>query len=70
MTDTAVPLLWSGELPTTLAFYRALGYTVIYEQTRPYVYGAVEGHGCALHFAAAPPGVTLPTEHVDRKSVV
>ncbi|MET9215018.1 MULTISPECIES: VOC family protein [unclassified Nocardia] len=64
MTDTAVPLLWSGELPTTLAFYRALGYTVIYEQTRPYVYGAVEGHGCALHFAAAPPGVTLPTEHV------
>ncbi|MGS2804724.1 glyoxalase [Nocardia sp. MW-W600-9] len=64
MTDTAVPMLWSGDLPTTLAFYQALGYTVVYEQTRPYVYGAVEGHGCALHFAPAPPGVALPTEHV------
>ena len=64
MSDTAVPMLWSGDLPSTLAFYQALGYTVTYEQSRPYVYGAVEGHGCALHFAPAPPGVELPTEHV------
>jgi hypothetical protein len=64
MTDTAVPMLWSGNLPSTLDFYRALGYTVTYEQTRPYVYGAVEGHGCALHFADAPPGIDLPAEHV------
>ncbi|WP_280305565.1 VOC family protein [Nocardia neocaledoniensis] len=64
MTDTAVPLLWAGDLPSTLDFYRALGYTVVDEQTRPYVYGAIEGHGCALHFAPAPPGLDLPTEHV------
>lgn len=64
MTDTTVPTLWSGDLPTTLDFYRALGYTVTYEQTRPYVYGAVEARGCALHFAPAPPAVELPTEHV------
>lgn len=63
MTDTAVPLLWSGDLPSTLEFYRALGYTVTAEQTRPYVYGAVEHHGCAVHFTPAPPGVELPTEH-------
>ncbi|MGY0499747.1 glyoxalase [Nocardia sp. FBN12] len=63
MTDTAVPLLWSGDLPSTLEFYRALGYTVTHEQTRPYVYGAIEHHGCALHFAPAPPGVELPAEH-------
>ncbi|MEV0336249.1 glyoxalase [Nocardia sp. NPDC050717] len=64
MTDTAVPLLWAGDLPSTLDFYRALGYTVVDEQTRPYVYGAIEGYGCALHFAPAPPGLDLPTEHV------
>ncbi|MFD3743457.1 hypothetical protein [Nocardia sp. NPDC058633] len=64
MTDTAVPMLWSGDLTSTLEFYRALGYTVVYEQTRPYTYGAVEKDGYALHFAAAPAGVELPTEHV------
>ncbi|WP_336085575.1 glyoxalase [Nocardia sp. SSK8] len=61
-TDTAVPLLWSGDLAATLVFYRALGFTVTYEQTRPYLYGAVEMHGCALHFTPPPPGVELPVE--------
>lgn len=65
MTDTAVPMLWSGDLPNTLAFYRALGYTVTYEQTRPYVYGAVEGFGCALHFAPGPAGVAEQAEQVN-----
>lgn len=64
MTDTAVPMLWSGDLTSTLEFYRVLGYTVVYEQTRPYTYGAVEKDGCALHFTAAPSGLELPTEHV------
>ncbi|MFE3545304.1 glyoxalase [Nocardia sp. NPDC059177] len=64
MTDTAVPMLWGGELPSTLDFYRALGFTVTHEQTRPYVYGVVEANGCALHFTSAPPGVELPIEHV------
>ncbi|MGW5575111.1 glyoxalase [Nocardia thailandica] len=64
MSDTAVPLLWSGDLSTTLDFYRALGYEVTHEQTRPYVYGAVEMDGAALHFAPAPPELALPTEHV------
>ncbi|MFE3442986.1 VOC family protein [Nocardia sp. NPDC059180] len=52
MGDIAVPVLPTADLPRTLEFYRALGYKVTYEQTRPYVYGAVEAHGCALHFAA------------------
>ncbi|APE34543.1 glyoxalase [Nocardia mangyaensis] len=63
MSDTAVPVLWSGDLTTTLAFYRALGYTVTYEQTRPYVYGAIEKYGCELNFAAPPPGIDLPAEY-------
>lgn len=63
-SDTAVPVLWSGDLKDTLDFYRALGYTVTHEQTRPYAYGAIEANGCAVHFAAAPPGTELPTEQV------
>lgn len=62
--DTAVPVLWSGDLKDTLDFYRVLGYTVTHEQTRPYAYGAIEANGCAVHFADAPPGITLPTEQV------
>ncbi|MEV5832778.1 glyoxalase [Nocardia sp. NPDC052112] len=63
-SDTAVPVLWSGDLTDTLDFYRVLGYTVTHEQTRPYAYGAIEAHGCAVHFAAAPPGMALPSEQV------
>ncbi|WP_280236990.1 VOC family protein [Nocardia cyriacigeorgica] len=54
MGDIAVPVLPTVDLPRTLEFYRALGYEVVYEQTRPYVYGAIEAHGCGLHFAAPP----------------
>ncbi|MFQ6392618.1 glyoxalase [Nocardia sp. KC 131] len=64
MGDTAVPILWSGTLTDTLDFYRAIGYTVTYEQSRPYPYGAVEAHGCALHFASEPKGTELPAEQV------
>ncbi|MFE7744948.1 glyoxalase [Nocardia sp. NPDC057455] len=62
MADTAVPQLWTGDLSGTLDFYKALGYTVTHEQTRPYVYGAVEDHGCALHFVPAPKEGDVPAE--------
>ncbi|WP_330230083.1 glyoxalase [Nocardia sp. NBC_00508] len=62
MSDTAVPQLWTGDLAGTLDFYKTLGYTVTYEQTRPYVYGAVEDHGCALHFTPTPMDTDIPTE--------
>ncbi|WP_040779442.1 glyoxalase [Nocardia pneumoniae] len=62
MSDTAVPQLWTGDLAGTLDFYETLGYTVTHEQTRPYVYGAVEDHGCSLHFVPAPKGDDLPAE--------
>ncbi|MBF6478263.1 VOC family protein [Nocardia cyriacigeorgica] len=52
MPDTAVPVLPTADLARTLDFYRALGYTVTYQQARPYVYGAVEADGCAVHFNA------------------
>ncbi|MFI2230472.1 VOC family protein [Nocardia testacea] len=56
MGDTAVPVLPTRDLARTLDFYRALGYTVTYEQTRPYVYGAISAYDCELHFTAAPAG--------------
>jgi hypothetical protein len=64
MDDTAVPMLWGGDLKCTLDFYRTLGYAVTYEQTRPYVYGVVEANGCALHFGPGPQGTELPAEQV------
>lgn len=54
MGDTAVPVLPTRDLVRALDFYGTLGYTVTYEQTRPYVYGAVTAHDCELHFTAAP----------------
>ncbi|MBF6204253.1 glyoxalase [Streptomyces gardneri] len=62
MTDTAVPQLWTSDLVGTLDFYKTLGYTVTYEQTRPYVYGAVEDRGCALHFVSVPDSGDVPAE--------
>lgn len=56
MGDTAVPVLPTHDLTRTLEFYATLGYTVTYEQARPYVYGAVTAHDCELHFTDAPPG--------------
>ncbi|QIS13101.1 glyoxalase [Nocardia arthritidis] len=54
MSDTSVPVLRSGDLSNTLDFYRALGYQVTHEQTRPYAYGVVTANGCEVHFAAGP----------------
>ncbi|MEV0361722.1 VOC family protein [Nocardia fusca] len=56
MGDTAVPVLPTRDLARTLDFYRALGYTVTYEQTKPYVYGAISAHDCDIHFTSAPAG--------------
>ncbi len=45
-----IPVLPCVSLPDTLAFYRLLGFEVTYEQTRPYVYGAVRRGGMNVHF--------------------
>ncbi|MFI9405003.1 glyoxalase [Nocardia sp. NPDC052316] len=50
MGDTAVPVMWGGNLAETLAFYQVLGYKVTYEQTKPYAYGSVERNGYGLDF--------------------
>ncbi|SCF10477.1 VOC family protein [Micromonospora chokoriensis] len=52
--ETAVPLLHCAAPEETLAFWRALGFEVTYEQTRPYVYLAFRWSGFDLHYGPAP----------------
>ncbi|MBL1073801.1 glyoxalase [Nocardia sp. 2] len=56
MAAMSVPVLWGGDLPATLDFYRTLGYEVTYEQTRPYTYGVVTRDGFDVHFGPTPDG--------------
>lgn len=54
MAGVSIPVLWGGDLPETLDFYRTLGYKVTVEQTRPYTYGVVERDGYQVHFGPTP----------------
>ncbi|WP_306361935.1 glyoxalase [Nocardia sp. CC227C] len=65
MVNLSVPVLWGGNLPETLDFYRTLGYEVTSEQTRPYTYGTVERDGWHVHFGPTPHGgVDAQAAHV------
>lgn len=55
--ETAVPLLHCVSAEETLAFWRALGFAVTHEQTRPYLYLAFRYSGFDLHYGPAPAGV-------------
>ncbi|MFE6778152.1 bleomycin resistance protein [Streptomyces sp. NPDC057702] len=50
MTETTTPVFPCPSIPETLAFYRALGFEVTFEQTRPNPYAVVERGAIALHF--------------------
>ncbi|MFF0176706.1 VOC family protein [Micromonospora profundi] len=52
--ETTVPLLHCVSPEETLMFWRALGFDVTYEQTRPYVYLAFAWSGFQLHYGSAP----------------
>ncbi|MER8237418.1 glyoxalase [Streptomyces sp. NPDC094049] len=52
--ETTVPVLPCASVEETLEFYRALGFAVTYQQTRPYLYLALEWSGFALHFGMPP----------------
>ncbi|MER7005875.1 glyoxalase [Dactylosporangium sp. NPDC000555] len=55
--ETTVPLLPCVAPEVTLAFWRALGFAVTYEQTKPYLYLAFRWSGFELHYGHAPSGV-------------
>ncbi|WP_433533232.1 glyoxalase [Micromonospora sp. CA-263727] len=52
--ETTVPLLPCAAVEETIAFWRALGFAVTYEQRRPYVYLAFRWSGFELHYGPAP----------------
>ncbi|MGV9413648.1 glyoxalase [Nocardia sp. NPDC003693] len=64
MVATSVPMLWGGNLPETLDFYKTLGYVVTYEQHRPYSYGAVRRNGFELHFGPTPKELDAQRAHI------
>ncbi|MET7709921.1 glyoxalase [Micromonospora sp. NPDC005413] len=55
--ETTVPLLPCPAPAETLAFWRALGFEVTYEQHKPYVYLAFAWSGFHLHYGPAPKGL-------------
>ncbi|MGA4727752.1 glyoxalase [Micromonospora taraxaci] len=52
--ETTVPLLHCPAPEETLAFWRALGFEVAYEQLKPYVYLVFSWSGFQLHYGPAP----------------
>ncbi|GGM27104.1 glyoxalase [Dactylosporangium sucinum] len=61
--ETTVPLLPCVAPEETLAFWRALGFAVTYEQTKPYLYLAFQWSGFALHYGPASSGVDPSQEN-------
>jgi hypothetical protein len=55
--ETTVPMLACVEAQETLAFWRALGFAVTWEQTRPYLYLAFRWRGFELHYVRAGEGL-------------
>jgi catechol 2,3-dioxygenase-like lactoylglutathione lyase family enzyme len=50
MTERTIPILPCRSIEETLAFYRALGFAVTFQQQRPNPYAVVERGGITLHF--------------------
>ncbi|MDP9793875.1 hypothetical protein J2S43_002387 [Catenuloplanes nepalensis] len=55
--ETLVPLLSCYAPEETLAFWRAMGFTVTWEQRKPYLYLAFRLSGFELHYGRGPDGV-------------
>ena len=51
--ETTVPMLPCAAPAETLAFWRALGFAVTYEQLKPYLYLAFRWRGFELHYGRA-----------------
>ncbi len=60
MPDRLVPVLRSGDPGATLDFWRALGFEVLHDQRRPYIYLSVRRGGVQVDFTGqAGPGLLL-----------
>ncbi|MBE1489029.1 VOC family protein [Plantactinospora soyae] len=61
--ERTVPLLPCVSAEDTLAFWRALGFEVIWEQRKPYVYLAFRWSGFELHYGSASAGLDPSLEN-------
>ena len=61
--ETTVPMLPCVAPEETLAFWRALGFAVVYEQMKPYLYLAVRWRGFELHYGRASSNVDPSLEN-------
>jgi hypothetical protein len=61
--ETTVPLLPCVGPEETLAFWRALGFAVTYEQLKPYLYLAFRWRGFELHYGRAASNVDPALEN-------
>ncbi|GAA3213927.1 glyoxalase [Dactylosporangium siamense] len=61
--ETTMPLLPCTAPEETLTFWRALGFTVTYEQRKPYLYLALRWSGFELHYSRAAAGVDPAQEN-------
>lgn len=61
--ETAVPMLLCVAPEETLTFWRALGFAVTYEQTKPYLYLAFRWRGFDLHYGRASSNVDPSLEN-------
>jgi hypothetical protein len=61
--ETTVPLLSCTAPDETLAWWRALGFDVTYEQTKPYLYLAFRWSGFELHYGRASSNVDPSLEN-------
>lgn len=48
--ESLIPLFAAKPLDAVLAFYRALGFEVTYQQETPYIYAAVQRGQINIHF--------------------
>ena len=62
MPATTVPLLPCATPAQTIEFYRALGFDVSDQQTKPYLYLAFAFDGIELHFKEAAPSLAIGDE--------
>ncbi|MFE9202504.1 glyoxalase [Micromonospora sp. NPDC007230] len=61
--ETVVPMLPCVAPEETLAFWRALGFAVTYEQSKPYLYLAFRWRGFELHYGRAADNVDPSLEN-------
>jgi catechol 2,3-dioxygenase-like lactoylglutathione lyase family enzyme len=72
MAETTIPILPCSSIEENLAFYRALGFAVTFQQQRPNPYAVVERGGITLHFfsmKAYDPGQSYSTCYISTTDV-